>query len=174
LTTQHRTTIAPGHVLGSRSRHRVRVRRVDPDDHRLPLGHGLQAKKAGEQERARIKADREEARRADERSLRDAKQEGLRGDYIAVSFAAENLRGASSQLMVLWAGDTREARAERIQRQLEEATADLYRAIIRLRLEEGTRAIVDAYQRVRTLGSSTKGHVSQAEQSPATAAGSQQ
>ena len=94
---------------------------------------------------------REQARLADERSLRDAKRERLRGDYVALTFAADAFLSASKQLAVLWAGDTPEARAERIQDQLEEATADLEWATIRLRLEEGTQSIVEAFQRVRGL-----------------------
>jgi hypothetical protein len=55
------------------------------------------------------------------------------------------------QLVTLWNGDTPEARVDRIKSQLEEATADLGRATIRLRLEEGTQPIVDAYKRVQVL-----------------------
>ncbi len=112
---------------------------------------GFQAKKSGHQEQLRRDHEREQARLADERSLRDAKRERLRGDYVALTFAADNFLSASKQLAMLWAGDTPEARAERIQAQPEEATADLGRATIRLRLEEGTQSIVEAYQRVRGL-----------------------
>jgi hypothetical protein len=110
---------------------------------------GVQMKKAGEQQRIRIEAEREEARRADERSLRDGKRERRRGDYVAVAWAGENFKSAAMQLAMLFAGDTPEARGERVQKQLEDAHADLGRAMVRLRLEEGTQPIVDAYQRVR-------------------------
>ena len=110
---------------------------------------GFQSKKAAEQERARIDAAREEARRADERSLRDGKRERLRDDYVAIVWAAENIDSASKQLAILWGADTPEARNQRIQDQLADAHTDLGRAMIRLRLEEGTQPIVDAYQRVR-------------------------
>jgi hypothetical protein len=110
---------------------------------------GVQMKKAGQQQRVRIEAEREEGRRADERSLRDAKRERLRGDYVAVAWAAENFGSAAKQLGMLWAGDTPEARNQRIQEQLNDANTDLGRAMLRLRMEEGTQPIVDAYQRVR-------------------------
>jgi hypothetical protein len=111
---------------------------------------GFQSKNAAAQEQLRRDHERLEARVADERSLRDAKRERLRGDYVAISFAAENIIGASMQLVTMFAGDTAEARAERVQAQLEDATADLGRALTRLKLEEA-QAIVDAYQRVRAL-----------------------
>ncbi|MEX0983664.1 MAG: hypothetical protein WD096_01285 [Actinomycetota bacterium] len=110
---------------------------------------GVQAKKAGVQQQVRIDADHAEARRQDERNLRDAKRERLRGDFVAVAWAAENVGSAAKQLGMLLAGDTPEARDERIQKQLEDAHVDLGRAMIRLRLEEGAQPIVDAYQRVR-------------------------
>jgi hypothetical protein len=50
---------------------------------------------------------------------------------------------------MLVAGDTPEARGQRIQDQLADANTDLGRAMVRLRLEEGTQPIVDAYARVR-------------------------
>lgn len=84
---------------------------------------------------------REDARRADERTLRDPKRERLRGDYVAVAWAAENVGSAAKQLVMLLAGDTPEARGERIPTQLEDAHADLGRAMIRLRLEEGTQSL---------------------------------
>lgn len=110
---------------------------------------GFQSKKAAETERARIEAAREEARRADERSLRDGKRERLRVDYVAIAWAAENFSSAAKRLMLLLAGDTPEARGQRIQEQLEDANADLGRAIVRLRLEGGTEPLVEAYRRVR-------------------------
>jgi hypothetical protein len=110
---------------------------------------GFQSKKAAEQEQARIDAARDEARRADERSLRDSRRERLRGDYVAIAWAAENFGSAAIQLAMLWAGDTPEARSQRIQDQLADANTDLGRLMVRLRLEEGTQSIVDAYQRVR-------------------------
>jgi hypothetical protein len=106
-------------------------------------------KKTGEQQEARLAAEREESRRADERSLRDGQRERLRGDYAAVAWAAENFSSAAKQLGLLLAGDTPEARNRRIHEQLNDANADLGRAMVRLRMEEGTQPIVDAYQRVR-------------------------
>jgi hypothetical protein len=87
---------------------------------------------------------REQARLGDERSLRDAKRERLRVDYVALTFAADNFLSASKQLIVIWAGDTPEERQGRIEKQLNEATQDLGRATIRLKLEEGTQSIIDA------------------------------
>lgn len=110
---------------------------------------GVQAKNAGKQLQVRLDAERAEARRADEQTRRDAKRERLRGDYVAVAWVAENFGSAAKQLGMLLAGDTPEARGQRIQDQLEDANADLGRAMIRLRLEEGTRPVVDAYERVR-------------------------
>lgn len=110
---------------------------------------GYQTKRDAQQRKIDRDLQREESRRVDERNLRDAKRERLRGDYVAVTFAADNFLGASKQLGLLLAGDTPEARAERIQTQLEAATADLGRAMVRLRLEGGTQPVVDAYKRVQ-------------------------
>ena len=112
---------------------------------------GFQAKKSGEQEQLRRDHERDQARLADERTLRDAKRERLRGDYAAIAFAAESLRGAAKQLVMLLAGDRPEDRDGRLQQQLQDATADLGRASTRLRLEEGTEPVIEAYQRVRSL-----------------------
>jgi hypothetical protein len=54
---------------------------------------------------------REQARLADERSLRDAKRERLRRDCEDLSFAAMEIQGSAVELGVLWRGDTEEARA---------------------------------------------------------------
>jgi hypothetical protein len=124
---------------------------------------GFQAKKAGEREQSRIDAERDEAQHADKRSLRDGKSERLRGDYVAVTFAADNVLSASMQLVMLLAGDTPEARGERIQTQLEEATADLGRSMARLKLEEGTQPILEAYNRVRALWFEYQYHVAEAD-----------
>jgi hypothetical protein len=112
---------------------------------------GFQANKSGHQEQLRRDHEREQGRLGDERSLRDAKRERLRADYVAVTFAADNFLSASKQLIVLWAGDTPEDRRGRIEKQLNDATEDLGRATIRLKLEEGTQSIIDAYERVRSL-----------------------
>jgi hypothetical protein len=106
---------------------------------------GFQAKRADARDDLRRAHEREESRRADERTLRDAKRERLRGDYVAVAWAAENFSSAAKQLAMLFAGDTPEARDERIQDQLEDAHSDLGRAMIRLQLEAGTDHVVSAY-----------------------------
>jgi hypothetical protein len=111
----------------------------------------FQARKAAVQEELRRTHEREQARLADERALRDAKRERLRVDYVALTFAADNFLSASKQLVILWAGDTEEARGQRIQDQLESATENIGRAMIRLTLEEGTQHIVDTYRRTRGL-----------------------
>lgn len=110
---------------------------------------GFQAKKTAEQERERREHERGQARVADERSLRDAKRERLRVDYVSITYAAEGIRSAAKQLMLLERGDTPEAREERLRAQLDEATEDLGRATVRLKLEDGTQHLLDAYQRVR-------------------------
>jgi hypothetical protein len=97
-----------------------------------------QAGKADIREAAREAHELGEARLLDKRHLHDAKAERVRRDYVDIAFAADNFQSASIQLTVLWAGDIPEARGERIQEQLKEATDDLGRAIIRLQLEEGT------------------------------------
>lgn len=112
---------------------------------------GFQAKKTAEQEQLRWDHERAQARRADERSLRDAKRERLRVDYVSIAYAAESIRSASHQLMLLERGDTPEAREGRLRDLLEEATEDLGRATVRLKLEEGTQHLLDAYQQVRVL-----------------------
>ena len=91
----------------------------------------------------------EAARVADARSLRDAKRERLRGDYVPVAYAADAILSASKQLGVLWAGDTIEDRNARLETQLADATDDLRLAVIHLRLETDTQSIIDAYERVR-------------------------
>jgi hypothetical protein len=112
---------------------------------------GFQAKKAAGVDKIRRDHEREQARLADARSLRDDKRERLQIDYVAVAFAAENILSVSKQLALLEAGDTLEEREKRLRAQLEEATDDLGRATIRLKLEEGTQHLLDAYQRVRSL-----------------------
>lgn len=111
----------------------------------------LQADRADKREQARQAHEREEARSAYKRSLQDGQRERLRGDYAAMLNAADNFLWASMQLTALWAGDTPEARDERIERILTEATKDLALAGVRVRLEEGTTAIVDSFKRVRGL-----------------------
>jgi hypothetical protein len=108
-----------------------------------------QAGKANTRELTRQTHEHREARLLDVRHLRDAKRERLRRDYVDIAFAADNFQSASISLTILWAGDTPEARGERIQEQLKEATDDLGRAIIRLQLEEGTQRLVEAYKRIR-------------------------
>jgi hypothetical protein len=70
--------------------------------------------------------ERDQARREDERRLRDAKRERLREDYVSVVLAAETIGSVAKQLMLLERGDKPEARAERLQRQLEVATEDCW------------------------------------------------
>ena len=111
----------------------------------------FQARKVAVLEDQRRAHERAQARLVDERSLRDAKRERLRVDYVALTFAADNFLSASKQLITLWAGDTEEERGLRIHAQLEGATEDIVRAMIRLKLEEGTQSITDAYLRVRGL-----------------------
>jgi hypothetical protein len=93
---------------------------------------------------------RDESRLADERSLRDTKRERLRRDYEDLVFAATEIRGATAQLAILESGDTEEARNARVSLRLEEATRDLGRAIVRLRLE-GIEELVDAYREIQGL-----------------------
>jgi hypothetical protein len=95
-------------------------------------------------------SQQEEARRADERNLRDARRERIRRDYEDVSFAATEMQGATVQISWLDAGDTEEARNARVNDRLKEATKDLGRAILRLQLE-GVEELVESYQEVRTL-----------------------
>jgi hypothetical protein len=109
----------------------------------------LRTGKADTREAAGQEHEHGEARLLDDRHLREAKAERLRRDYVDIAFAADNFQAASLALTILWAGDTPEARAERIQEQLKDATDDLGRSIIRLQLEEGTQPIVEAYKRVR-------------------------
>lgn len=110
---------------------------------------GYQAKKAAEQRQLDRDHDRDQARLADARSLRDAKRERLRGDYFAVAYAADTLGGVAKELSVRWSGETEDARNERLNKQLADATDELGRAMLRLRLEEGTQPMVESFQRLR-------------------------
>lgn len=110
-----------------------------------------QAHRAAEQERLRREHENEQARLADQRTLRDAKRERLRGDYVALIFANNTILSASMQLMLLEAGDTTEARQGRLRDQLAQATDDLGGVIARLKLETGTEYLLEAYGRVRGL-----------------------
>jgi hypothetical protein len=111
---------------------------------------GFQAKRTSEEASRQRDHDRELSRLADERSLRDAKRERLRGDYEDLAFAATEIQGATAQLAMLWRGDTEEARDARVNERLEDATKDLSRAALRLRLE-GDEDLVARYQAVRSL-----------------------
>ena len=108
-----------------------------------------QARRAAEQEKLRRQYEREGSRHADERSLRDAKRERLRRDYEDVAFAADTIRGAANELLALFRGDTVDERNERINRRLADATEELARPILRLRLEVGTEPIIEHYQALR-------------------------
>lgn len=111
---------------------------------------GFQAKRTAEEASHQRDHDRELSRLADERSLRDAKRERLRRDYEDLAFAATEIQGSTVQLAMLWRGDTEEARNARVNERLDEATKDLGRAILRLRLE-GDEDLVTRYQAVRAL-----------------------
>jgi hypothetical protein len=108
-----------------------------------------QARRAAEQEDLRRQHEREGSRLADERSLRDAKRERLRRDYEHVAFAADTIRGAANELLALFRGDTVDERNERINQRLADATEELARPILRLRLEVGTEPIIEHYQALR-------------------------
>ncbi len=110
---------------------------------------GFQSKKASERESLRRDHEREQARLADERSLRDGKRERLRGDYFAIAYAADTIASVAKELGVLWGGDTEDARNDRLNKRLQDATEELGRAILRLRLEEGTQPMVDSFRRLR-------------------------
>jgi hypothetical protein len=111
---------------------------------------GFQANRDAKQRELDRDLQREQARLADERSLRDAKRERLRRDYEDLSFAATEIEGATLELAMLWRGDTEEARNARVNNRLSEATNDLGRAILRLRLE-GDEDLVARYQAIRSL-----------------------
>jgi hypothetical protein len=100
---------------------------------------------------ARYQARRaaDQGRLADQRLLRDAKRERLRRDYEDVAFAADTIRGAANELSALFRGDTVDERNERINRRLADATEELARPILRLRLEVGTEPIIEHYQALR-------------------------
>jgi hypothetical protein len=66
--------------------------------------------RGAEQAKAQLDHDREQARLADERSLRDGKRERLHGDYVALGYAADNVLSAAKQL---GGTDRRWARAPR-------------------------------------------------------------
>jgi hypothetical protein len=93
---------------------------------------------------------RDESRRADERSLRDSRRERLRRDYEDLVFAASEIQGATAQLALLEGGDSVENRNARVNERLADATADLGRAIVRLRLE-GIQELVDTYREIQEL-----------------------
>jgi hypothetical protein len=124
---------------------------------------GVQATKAAAQEDLRRAHERDQARLADQRALRDAKRERLRDDYVAIAYAADNGLSVSKQLMLLLAGDTPEARQRRLSAQLEEATDNLGRAAIRLKLEQGTQHVLEAYNGVRALWFTYQYQVTDAE-----------
>jgi hypothetical protein len=111
---------------------------------------GVQADREARERELDRNLQREQARLADERSLRDDKRERLRRDYEDLTFAATEIQGSAVELGVLWRGDTEEARNARVNDRLNEATKDLGRAILRLRLE-GDEALVTRYQDVRSL-----------------------
>jgi hypothetical protein len=118
------------------------------------VGAGLvarfQAKRDAKQRELDRTFQKEESRRADERSLRDAKRERIRRDYEDVSFAATELQAATLQISLLEAGDTEEDRDKRVNDRLFEATKGLGRATLRLELE-GVEELVKSLQEVRTL-----------------------
>lgn len=118
------------------------------------VGAGLvarfQAKRDAKQRELDRAFQKEEAQRADERSLRDAKRERIRRDYEDIAFAATEIQGATVQISFLDAGDTEDARNARVNDRLNEATKGLGRAILRLQLE-GVEELVQSYQEVRTL-----------------------
>jgi hypothetical protein len=109
----------------------------------------FQAKRHSEEEERRREHEHHLARLADERSLRDAKRERLRTDYEDVAFAADTIQGATGALAILLRGDTVDARNERLNRTLEEATGNLTRPILRLRLDDGAAPIVSLYHDLR-------------------------
>jgi hypothetical protein len=111
---------------------------------------GFQAERDATQRELDHNLERDQARVADERALRDAKRERLRRDYEDLAFAATEIRGSTAQLAMLWAGDTEEARNARVNERLEEAERDMGRAILRLRLE-GEEDLVARYQEIRSL-----------------------
>jgi hypothetical protein len=111
---------------------------------------GVQAKRQAGRDKEREQHERNLARLADERTLRDAKQERLRRDYVDLGYAAQTIRDVAVGLMVLFAGETEEGRAKRLNDRLEEATGELGRAVIRLQLESGTRPLLDAYDPLRS------------------------
>lgn len=110
---------------------------------------GYQSDKAAAQEKLRREHESAQAKLADQRSLRDGKRERLRADYVVVAYAADSILGASKELGVLWAEETVESRDERLNKLLTKATDDLRRATVRMKLEEGTKPLIDAYERVR-------------------------
>jgi len=118
------------------------------------IGAGLiarfQARKDAEQRALDRDFEGEQARLEDERRLRDAKRERLRLVYEDVTFAAIEIQNATVQLGVIWGGDTQEEMNERVNARLDEATKDLGRAIVRLRIE-GEETLADTYAALRGL-----------------------
>ncbi len=118
------------------------------------IGAGLiarfQARKDAEERVLDRDFEREQARLEDERRLRDAKRERLRLVYEDISFAATEIQGATVQLGIVLAGDSQEAVNELVNERLSDATKDLGRAIVRLRIE-GEQELADAYGKVRGL-----------------------
>jgi hypothetical protein len=112
---------------------------------------GVQTKKAAEQQQVRSKHEAAQARVADERSLRDAKRERLRGDLVAISLAADTIHHVGMELVTLFRGETEESRDERLNETLKTATENLAAPMMRLRLEEGTQPLLDSFQSIRSL-----------------------
>jgi hypothetical protein len=84
----------------------------------------------------------------DARKLRDARIERIRADTVTLAVAADAYEGVGKQLAVLWAGDTKEARAERLTVMLTKAADGLIPAVMRLQTETGTAGVVDTYKAV--------------------------
>jgi hypothetical protein len=62
--------------------------------------------------------------------------------------SADAYEGVGKQLAVLWAGDTRAARAERLNAVLTKATNGLVPSLMRLQTETGTEGVVETYKAV--------------------------
>jgi hypothetical protein len=89
----------------------------------------------------------ERDRRNDARKLRDAKAERIRADTVVLAVAADAFEGVGKQLAVLWAGDTKEARAERLNAILTKVTEPLAPALMRLQTETDTEGVVGSSRR---------------------------
>jgi hypothetical protein len=111
---------------------------------------GFQAGKDAEQRKLDRELQVEQAKLADERNLRYRKLERLARDYEDVSYAASEIQGATIQLAFVLAGDTQESVTQAVNERLNEATANLGRAIHRLRLE-GDEQLGERYLKVRGL-----------------------